>query len=75
MEYLVCFASENARDVPKLATSTHDIELIIAYYGRQLNDDELMTSSRNESSMLRGSRENERLYFESDASKILKKGL
>jgi len=52
------------------------MELTIAYYGRHLNDDdESMTSLRNESSMLRGYRENKCPYFELDDPEMLKKVL
>jgi len=47
------------------------MELAIAYYGRCFNDDESMTSSKNGNYMLRGSKENEHPYYESDALKIL----
>jgi len=50
----------------ELATRAHDMELTIAYYGRQLNDDESMTSSRSRSSMDRDSKEKECPYSESD---------
>jgi len=49
------------------------MELIIAYYGRWLNDDESMTSSRNKSSMLRGSEEKECPYFRSNVLEVLNK--
>jgi len=42
------------------------MELTIAYYGRRLNYDELVTSSRSRSSMLRDSKEKECPYYESD---------
>ena len=43
----------------ELTTRAHDMELTITYYGRRLNDDGLVASSRNESSMLRDSEEKE----------------
>ena len=49
------------------------MEVIIAYYGKQLNDDGSITSSRNTSSMLRGSEENECPYSEFDAPEVLHK--
>ena len=51
----------------EFATQTYDMELTIAYYGRQINDDESMTSSRNRSSMIGDSEEKDCLYSESDA--------
>jgi len=55
------------------------MELTITYYGRRLNDDESVASSRNESSMLRDSEEKEYPYSESDVpemlDKLLEKGL
>jgi len=57
----------------ELATWAHDMELTIAYYGRQLNDDESMTSSGSLSSMYRDSEEKECPNFESDALKMLDK--
>jgi len=47
------------------------MEVTIAFYGRQCNDDGSITSSRNRRSMLRGFEENECPYFESDALEIL----
>ena len=49
------------------------MELTIAYYGRQVDDGELMASSRNRSSMLRDSEKNEYSYSEYDAPKMLDK--
>jgi len=55
------------------------MELTITYYGRRLNDDESVASSRNESSILRDSEEKECPYSESDVpemlDKLLKRGL
>ena len=63
----------------ELATRAHDLELTIAYYGRRLNDDKPMTTSRNRSSTLRHSKEKECPYSESGMSemldKLLEKGL
>ena len=63
----------------ELATRAHEMELTIACYDRQLNDDESFASSRNENSMLRDSEEKECPYSESDApemlDKLFKKGL
>ena len=47
------------------------MELIIAYCGRQLNDDELITLSRNRNFMLRHPEENEYPCSEFQATKIL----
>ena len=47
------------------------MEVIIANYGKQLNDDGSITSSRNISSMRRGFEENEFPYSESDAPEML----
>jgi len=41
----------------ELITQAHDMEVTIAYYGRQFNDDGSITSSTNRSSMLRDSEE------------------
>jgi len=71
--YTVCCASEYAQNIPRTGTRAHDIKVTISYYGRQLNDDGSITSSRNRSSMPRGSEENECPYFESDAPKMLQK--
>ena len=49
------------------------MELTIAYYGRQVDDGELMASSRNRGSMLRDSEKNEYSYSEYDAPKMLDK--
>ena len=57
----------------ELATRAHDMELTMAYYGRRLNDDESMTSSRSRSSMHRDFEEKECPYSESDALEILDK--
>jgi len=46
-----------------LATRVDDIELTVAYNGGWINNDEPMTSSRNESTMLRGSEEKECLIL------------
>jgi len=55
------------------------MDVTIANYRKQLNDDGSITSSRNRSSMRRGSEENEFPYSESDAPEmlltLLKKGL
>lgn len=51
------------------------MELTIAYYGRQLNDDELVASPRNRNSMDIDSEKNEYPYSESDAPKMLDKFL
>ena len=54
------------------------MDLTIAYYGRQLNDNE-STFLRNRNSVLRGSEEKEYLYSESNVpdmlKEILEKGL
>jgi len=57
----------------ELATRAHDMEVTIAYYGKQLNDDGSITLSRNRNSMLRDSEENEYPYSESDVPEILHK--
>jgi len=57
----------------ELATRAHDMKVTIAYYGKQLNDDGLITSLRNRSSMLRYSAKNEYPYSESDVPKMLHK--
>ena len=49
------------------------MEVTIAYYGKQLNDDGSITSLRNRSSMLRCSEENEYPYSKSDVPKMLHK--
>jgi len=49
------------------------MELTIAYYGRQVDDCELMASSRNRSSMLRDFEKNEYSYSKYDAPKMLDK--
>ena len=49
------------------------MKLTIAYYGRQIDDGELMASSRNRGSMLRDSEKNEHFYFKYDAPKMLDK--
>jgi len=49
------------------------VEVTIAYYGKQLNHDGSITSSRNRKSMLRSSKENEYPYYESDVPKMLHK--
>jgi len=55
------------------------MEVTIAYYGKQLNHDGSITSLKNRSSTLRGSKENEHPYFESNVpemiDKLLEKGL
>jgi len=55
------------------------MEFTTMYYGRQLNDDESVTSSRSRSSMLRDSKEKECPYSESGVpemlDKLLEKGL
>jgi len=56
----------------ELAIRVHDMEITIAYYARQFNDDGSITSSRNRSS-IKGSEENECPYSESEALEILKK--
>ena len=53
----------------ELTTQAHDMEVTIAYYGKQLNDDASITSSRIRSSMLRCSEENEYPYSEFDVQK------
>jgi len=63
----------------ELATGAHDMELTITYYGKRLNNDESMELSRNESSVLRDSKEKEYSYSESNIlempDKLLEKGL
>ena len=56
---------------PELATRAHDMKITLAYYGRQFNDHGLIRSSRNRSSTLTCSEENEYPYFESDVPKML----
>jgi len=67
------------KTLQELAIQAHDMELTITYYGRRLNDDESVASSRNESSMFRDSEGKECPYSKSDVTKILdkllKKGL
>jgi len=53
----------------ELATRAHEMEVTIANYGKQLNDDGSITLSRNRSSMLRCSEENEYPYSEFDVQK------
>jgi len=57
--YIISFASEKPIKFKELTARVHDMELIIAYCGRQLNDDELITLSRNRNFMLRHPEENE----------------
>jgi len=57
----------------ELATRAHDMDVTIAYYGRQFSDDGSTTSSRNINSILRGSDENECPYFVFDVPEILHK--
>ena len=57
-----------AKTFQELTTLAHDMELIIAYYGRQLKDDESMAPSRNISFTLKDFKESEHPYYEHDAS-------
>jgi len=57
----------------ELATRAHDMELTMAYYGKRVDDDDLMASSRNISSILRDSENNEYSYSEYDVPKMLDK--
>jgi len=79
MDWDILYALQvnKAKTFQELATRAHDMELTIAYYGRQLN--ESATSSRNQNSMLRDFEEKECPYSESDVpemlDKLLEKGL
>jgi len=78
-DMLYALQVNKSKTFQELATRARDIEVTIAYYGRQFNNDGLITSLRNRSSMLRGSEENEYPYFEYDTPemlhKLLEKGL
>jgi len=75
MEWDILYALQvnKPKTFQELATRAHDMGVTIAYYGGQFNDDASIASSTNRSSMLRGSEENECLYFESDTPEILHK--
>ena len=75
MEWDILYALQvnKPKTFQELATRAHDMELTIAYYGRQVDDGELMASSRNRGSMLRDSEKNEYSYSEYDAPKMLDK--
>jgi len=73
MEWDILYALQvsKPKTFQELTTRAHDIEVTIAYYGKQLNNDGSITSSRNTSFMLRCSEENEYLYYGSDVPKML----
>jgi len=73
MEWDILYALQvnKPKTFQELVTRAHDMEVTIAYYRKQLNDDGSITSSRNKSSMHRGSEENEFSYSESDAPEML----
>ena len=75
MEWDILYALQvnKPKTFQELATRGHDMELTIAYYGRQVDDGELMASSKSRSSMLRDSEKNEYSYSEYDAPKMLDK--
>ena len=75
MEWDILYALQvnKPKTFQELATRAHDIKLTIAYYGRRLDNGELVSASRSKGSMLRGSEENECPYSESDMPKILHK--
>jgi len=74
MEWDILYALVNKpKTFQSLATRAYDMEVTIAYYRKQLNDDGTITSSRNRSSMLRCSKENEYPYSEYDVPKMLHK--
>jgi len=55
----------------ELTTVAHDMELIITYYRRRLQDHESVTPSRNISFMLRDSKESKHPYSEYDVQEML----
>jgi len=73
MEWDILYALQvnKPKTFQELAIRAHDMEVTIDYYGKQLNDDGSITSSRNKSSTLRGSEDNEFPYYESDAPEML----
>ena len=75
MEWDILYALQvnKPKTFQELATRAHDMEVTIAYYGKQLNDDGSITSSRNKNSMHRCSEENEYPCSELDVQKMLHK--
>ena len=73
MEWDILYALQvnKPKTFQELAIRAHDMEVTIDYYGKQLNDDGSITSSRNKSSTLRGSEDNEFPYYESDVPEML----
>jgi len=72
-EILYALEVSKPKTFQELVAQPHDMELTIAYYRRRLNKDESMTSSKNESSMLRGSEEKECPCSEADVPEMLDK--
>jgi len=75
MEWDILYALQmnKPKTFQELTTRAHDMEVIITYHEKQLNDDESITLPRNRSSMLRDFEESECPYSESETPEMLHK--